>query len=102
MGEEFRTVLNRHPADVGDVLIVDEDVACFLAKTRAAAIRANRVAAVTAQKDADMQLVFLGFEIVEELANGISYESALLDRRIAIWRVERNTFAARASLEFVE
>src|SRR6185437_7612610 len=53
------------------------DVERFFAETRTVAIRAARVAAVTAEKYAHVDLILLRFEIVEVLADAIELRLAV-------------------------
>ncbi len=55
-----------HAADFGDGFSGDADGAGFLAQARAIAIGAGGVAAIAAEENADVQLVFFAFEILEE------------------------------------
>ena len=62
----FRDV---HAHDIGEILAADPYIERLFAQPRAVAVGTSCVPAIAAQKDADVQLVFLGFEMVEEAAN---------------------------------
>ena len=55
-----------HAHDLGQVLAAHAHVERLLAQARALAFGAERIAAIAAQEDAHVQLVLLGFQVVEE------------------------------------
>ncbi len=67
--EELRRVRDVHACGFGDGLAADAGVERVLVQPGPAAIGAARVAAIAAQKDAHVQLVFFGVEEIEELAD---------------------------------
>src|SRR5208283_219253 len=73
----------------------------FLAQPRALAFRAQRVAAVTAEEDAHMQLVLLGFQVRKKAADEIVYQLALVVRQVGEGRAETH-FPARRLAEIAE
>ena len=58
-----------HAHDIGQVLAAHAHVERLLAQARALAFRAERVAAVAAEEHAHVQLVLLGFQVIEEAAD---------------------------------
>src|SRR5580704_6102233 len=64
--EEDARFLDGEPANFGDRFAGNANGASFRSQTRAAAFGTGRVATVSAQKYADVELVFLALEIVEE------------------------------------
>src|SRR5690242_4115015 len=94
--------LDRHPANVRNVLPVDENVARFLAQPAPMTIGAHGVASVPAQEHANVELVFFRFEIVEEFAY------AFIDKRllVCVQKTKRsfriNMARSRAFFEVIE
>src|SRR5262249_37456466 len=74
----------------------------FLAEPGTAALRTNRVAAITAEEDANMQLVFFCFQIFEELTDCIHNERALVRREIAERNIHSNAARSGGFLQIVE
>ena len=75
--EELLRLGDVHAHDLGEVHAADADVERFLAQARALALRAERVAAVAAQEDAHVDLVLLGFQVIEEAADELVERLAL-------------------------
>ena len=96
VGKELRDFLDGHARDLADVLARDLDLLRFDAEASAAACRARRVSAITAEKDAHMQLVLLAFEMIEEatyaqeLALAFDDCPALLGIEFSPSHIERN------------
>ena len=67
--EEARRLFHRHAANLADVLAVDLYLAGFSPQPSPAASGAQRVSAIAAEKNADVQLVFLALEMLKESAN---------------------------------
>src|SRR5206468_2323289 len=63
--EEFVSLLDRHSTDIRNVFAVNVDIPRFLPKPGAITFRTNRIAAVPAKKDPNMQFVFFRFQILE-------------------------------------
>jgi hypothetical protein len=66
-------------AGLADILIVDEDGAGFGAEALAAAVGAERVAAILREEDADVELIFFAFERGEEAADAREGGVAVFD-----------------------
>ena len=60
-----------HAGDLGQVLAADAHVEGLLAQARAFAFGTKSIAAVPAEKDADVEFVLLRFEVVEEAADEV-------------------------------
>ena len=87
-----------HAHDFAEVLAADPHVERLLAQARAAAIRAERVAAVPAQEDAHVHLVLLAFQVLEEAADEVVRRCRAPRRvRSQIRDVEADLALARAS-----
>jgi hypothetical protein len=67
--EEFVRLGDVHAHDFRQVLAAHAHVERLFAQARALAIGAERVAAIAAHENAHVQLVFLGFQMVEEAAD---------------------------------
>ena len=97
-------------ADFGDGFAGDADGAGLGTQAGATALRAQCVTPITAQEHADVELVFLAFEIIEEpfdaaeIAGGIAFEeqAALVGSEMAPGDVGGNTLSAREFLGFLE
>jgi hypothetical protein len=89
-------------------LAVDPDLLRLDAKPGASASRTSRVAAIAAEEDAHMQLVFLALEIIEEpayageLAFAFHHHTALLRVKLGPGNIERNAGLFGETLEFGE
>src|SRR5262245_60972103 len=95
-------LLDCHPAHIGDVSAGDKDVARFDTKSASPAIRTRRVSSIAAQKDANVELVFLCFEIVEEVAYPVQYKVELLAGQFADRSIERDSLSTGRLLELIE
>src|SRR2546426_1043480 len=92
MREKFVAFLDGHAADMRNVLVVDKNVARLFPQPRAIAFRTNRVSAIPAQEDANVQLVYLRFGVFISNSALLAFEgftkSKLLfawSRAISIW-----------------
>ncbi len=90
-----------HAHHLGQVASADAHVEGFLAQPRALAFRTQRVAPVAAQKHAHVQLVLLGFQVVEEAADESVDRFALLVREIGKGNIEAH-LAARGFTEIAQ
>src|SRR5580765_7686015 len=90
-GEKLGGPLNRHCNDVRDVFGavggIDENVARFLTKPAAVAIRANAEPSISAQEYADVQFVFPGLQIIEEFPYFLHHECGFIGFQCAEWKV---------------
>ncbi len=68
-GKEVRGLFHRHAADLADILAGDLHLLRFDSQAGSAAGGAGRVSPITAEKYANMQFVFLAFEMIEEAAH---------------------------------
>ena len=69
MIEEASCLFDRHTAHLADVLAIDLYLASFRAQASSAASGAQRVSAIAAEKNADVQLVLLALEMLKEAAD---------------------------------
>ena len=93
---------SRHAADVSDVLAGDIDIASFLAEAASVAVRTHRVSTVPAQEYADVELVFLCFQICKEVADGIQNEVHLIRIQFPDRGIQRDSLSPSGLLEIVE
>ncbi len=77
LGEELARLGDRHGADIGDGFILHAHGARFRTQARAAAFRAQRVAAIAAEKDAHVELVLLALEPGEEALHAGIFRGAI-------------------------
>ena len=95
-GEKCCRVFDRHTANFTNIFAVDLDLPRFQPQPRASALRTSRIAAIAAQKHADMQLVFLPLEVLkksphaEKLAVAVENEFLLRLVEIGPWHIQRN------------
>src|SRR5262245_42228288 len=83
--EELRRVGDRQPPNFRKALASDDDVAGSLAQSFTATAQAGRVAPIPADEDADVHLVFLFFQVIEE-ANDAWKVAAAIDNRLLRFR----------------
>ena len=95
--EELVRLGDVHAHHFGQVLAAHAHVERFLAQARALAIGAQRVAAIAAQENAHVQLVLLGFQVVEEAADESVDGLALVFGQIAERRAASGPCPWRAS-----
>src|ERR1043166_4293794 len=94
--EEEGGVFDRERADIGERPPADAHVSRLLPQTPAAAVGAERVAAVLGEEDADVQLVLLRLQPLEEAAHAaptllaLDDGALLLPRQLLKGNVERN------------
>ena len=69
--KEFVGLRDVQPHDVRDGPPADSDVQCFRAQPRPFAIRTLRISTIAAQEYADVNFIFLGLNLGEELVNMI-------------------------------
>ena len=72
-------------ADFANVLPVDLDLPRFQPQARAVALRTSRISAITAQKNADVQLVFLPLQILEESAHAQELSFPIQNKFLLRW-----------------
>src|SRR5688572_16361887 len=101
-GEEFAALANGHAANIGDVLAGNVDIAGLLAQPASAAIRTNRVSTIPAEEDPHVQLVLLGLEVIEEIADCVDREFQVLRIQFADGLIQRNARRFRGFFEIVE
>ena len=83
----------------------DLDLPGFHAQTVSVALGAGGVSAITAQENANMELVFLTLEMAEESAHAeefafaVEYQVAMLLRHIDPGHIERDACLLRISLQ---
>ena len=63
LSEEACRLFDRHAADLANILAIDLYLPRFHAQAGAVASGAQRVSAIAAEKDADVQLVFLALQV---------------------------------------
>src|SRR5271157_1133580 len=106
--EKSVRLLDRQAAHFRNGLPLDAHVHRLAAQAAALALRAQRVAAIPAEEDAHVQLVFLPLQVLEEPANpkevgvALHHPPALRSGEAVIGHVERNPLRARQSLHLVK
>src|ERR1017187_4860570 len=106
--EEAGRVFHRHAAHLADVLAIDFHLASFRAQAGSATRRAKRVAAIAAEKHADVQLVLLALQMLEEAADAaetagtIDNHLLLLGVQFIPGHVQRNFRLPREALKLGE
>ena len=91
--EELRGLGDIEAHHLGQVAAAYAHVQRLFAQAGALALRAQRVAAVTAEEDAHVQLVFLGFQVSEEAADEIVHQLALFAGQVGEGRAKAHLAA---------
>src|ERR1700731_325940 len=109
MIEELAGLGNGQLADFGNRFSLDAHGASFGAQPRATTIGAGGIAAIPAEENADVQLVFLSFEPGEKAIDArkvvvriaLNNEVSLLGGELAERNIERNAASPRESLQIL-
>jgi len=108
LAEEASSLFNRHTAYLANVLAFDFHLARFHAQASPAARGAQRVSAIAAEKNADVQLVLLALKILKKSADAAETVVAIDDQlllpgiQFVPGHVQGNSGLAREALEFGE
>lgn len=78
--EESKSIFYRESTKLTDIASTYLDLPRFQPQPRPVAVRAQRISAITAQKDADVQLIFLALQMIEESTNSQKLPSPLRTR----------------------
>src|SRR4029079_15850912 len=78
---------------------IDENVTRFLPQSRSCAFWTRRIAAISAEEHAHVQLVFFCFQVVEEVAHAIEDEGAFVLRELPVGHIQSHVFATSGFLE---
>ncbi len=100
--EEGQRLGDVHAHDIVNVTLAYADRERLFAQARAAALGAQGVAPVAAQEYAHVQLVFLGFEVFEEVADGCEDRLLLLFGQVAEGHGQAHALAARGLAEVAQ
>src|SRR3984893_864501 len=85
--EESKSIFYRESTKLTDIASTYLDLPRFQPQPRPVAVRAQRISAITAQKDADVQLIFLVLQMIEESTNSQKLPLAV-ENQVSVFRLE--------------